>query len=319
MRKLIKWHQNLMFNFMEKLNLGCYEVAWISWIKGILFGIILMLLSGCGVQFQYSTLNTAGYADGIYRSTDYIIEVNDSTKVDTISNLFQLRRKLRTDFNFRWDFAQYMSNQPYSYYWRYKHPRYNGIWYPQNSFDFYFNSHQYWNDWAYNYPWFGWYHPFHVRHHRYYNWYYPYPQGWYSGWNHYGYSHYQEPLTASNNNYAFINGPRGSRISDIQDTNRINRVRPNNNNQINRIINWGRNNNIPVNTNVVPDGTRVIIPRVNNNNIRVIPDSNVRPSRPSYNNRPPVYNNSRGSNTTIRSNNNSSNSSSRGSRGNIKN
>ena len=81
---------------------------------------IVLLLSGCGLQFQYSTLNTAGNIDGIYRSNDYVIEVSDDTKVDTISNLFQLRRKLRTDFNFRWDFAQYQMNQPYSYYFRYR-------------------------------------------------------------------------------------------------------------------------------------------------------------------------------------------------------
>ena len=236
---------------------------------------IVLLLSGCGLQFQYSTLNTAGNIDGIYRTNDYTIVVPDSTKIDTISNLFQLRRKLRTDFNFRWDFAQYMSNQPYSMYWYNRHPRYNGIWYPQTSFDFYFNSHQYWNEWAFNYPWFGYYHPYHVRHHRYYQWYYPYPQGWYSGWNHYGYSHYNDPMIASNNNYSYINGYRGSRIQNIQDTNRANRVRPNNNNQVNRIINWGRNNNIPVNTNVLPsDGTRVVKPRGNNNNIRVIPNNN---------------------------------------------
>jgi|TARA_B100000900_G_scaffold342806_1_gene306338 hypothetical protein len=236
---------------------------------------IVLLLSGCGLQFQYSTLNTAGNIDGIYRTNDYTIVVPDSTKIDTISNLFQLRRKLRTDFNFRWDFAQYMSNQPYSMYWYNRHPRYNGIWYPQTSFDFYFNSHQYWNDWAFNYPWFGYYHPYRVRHHRYYQWYYPHPQGWYS-WNHYGYSHYTEPLIASTN-YSFVNGYRGSRIQNIQDTNRVNRVRPNSNanREINNVIRWSRDNNIPVNNYVVPqDGTRYIKPTDTNNNIRVNPPSN---------------------------------------------
>ena len=268
---------------------------------------IVLLLSGCGLQFQYSTLNTAGNIDGIYRTNDYTIVVPDSTKIDTISNLFQLRRKLRTDFNFRWDFAQYMSNQPYSMYWYNRHPRYNGIWYPQTSFDFYFNSHQYWNEWAFNYPWFGYYHPYHVRHHRYYQWYYPYPQGWYSGWNHYGYSHYNDPMIASNNNYSYINGYRGSRIQNIQDTNRANRVRPNNNNQVNRIINWGRNNNIPVNTNVLPsDGTQVIKPRGNNNNIRVIPNNNnnwnPRPNPTRINTSTPVIRNNSSRSSGGRSN-----------------
>ena len=310
-----------MFNFMEKLNLGVYEITWISFLKGLLIGIALMLLSGCGIQYKVATTNCC--SDGIY--DDVILEVPDTTKIDTISSIFQLKRKLRNDFNFRLDFAQYAMNQPLS--WYYNNPSLDGIWRPYNRFDVWFHSHQFWTDWAYNYPWFGWSHPWWVKNHRYYNWYYPHPQGWY-GWNHYSYDWYTQPLISSNNNYAFINGRRGSRKfvvnSNIeQDTNRRrnNRVYPNpNNNNINNVIRWTRDNNIQLNINSnPPDGTRVIIPRVNNNNIRVIPDTNVRPSRPSYNSRPPVYNNSRGSNNVIRSNNNSSNSSSRGSRGNIKN
>ena len=38
---------------------------------------IVLLLSGCGLQFQYSTLNTAGNIDGIYRTNDYTIVVPD--------------------------------------------------------------------------------------------------------------------------------------------------------------------------------------------------------------------------------------------------
>ena len=41
MKKLIKWHQNQLFWFMEKLNLGVYEIAWISWIKGIITTVIV--------------------------------------------------------------------------------------------------------------------------------------------------------------------------------------------------------------------------------------------------------------------------------------
>ena len=44
-----------------------------------------------------------------------------------------------------------------------------------------------------SYDWFDWWHPNWVRHHRYWYWYYPRPYGWYS-WNHWGYSHYTEPL-----------------------------------------------------------------------------------------------------------------------------
>ena len=48
---------------------------------------------------------------------EYVIPIAEDTKIDTIGSYSQLRWKLRTDFNFRWDFAQYAMNQPYSWYW----------------------------------------------------------------------------------------------------------------------------------------------------------------------------------------------------------
>ena len=32
---------------MDKLNIGMYGLAWLSWGKGIVMGIILMMLLGC--------------------------------------------------------------------------------------------------------------------------------------------------------------------------------------------------------------------------------------------------------------------------------
>jgi len=98
--------------------------------------VLSLSLYGCGVQWQYSTLNTAGYVDTL-RSEGYAVE-----EINTVS---QLRWKLRTDFNFRWDFAQYAMNQPYS--WYFNNFRYN-YWRPYNSFDMYWNSYSYWTDWA---------------------------------------------------------------------------------------------------------------------------------------------------------------------------
>ena len=302
---------------MEKMNLGCYEVAWVSWIKGLLMGILLMLLCGCGLQYQYSTLNTAGYADGIYRSNDYVIQVNDSTKVDTISSLFQLRRKLRTDFNFRWDFAQYAMNQPYSFYWN--NPRLDGIWRPYNRFDVYFNSHLFWTNWAWDYPYhYGW---------NYYGWNRPSYWGWYNRpYNMWGsYNHYNHPY--HQNNIAYVRGPRSSRVYQ----NRENDL----NNIINRIENeynvkprvYNNPNNIPNDVSnrirLKPDGTNVNynIPRNNNSRPVIINNNNnVRPSRPTYNSRPPVNNNSsnisRGSSSSVRSSGGSSSGGSSRGRGN---
>tara|TARA_Y100000356_G_scaffold54629_1_gene44039 strand:- start:2131 stop:2952 length:822 start_codon:yes stop_codon:yes gene_type:complete len=240
---------------------------------------------------------------------DRYIEVDSSVKIDTINNIFQLKRKLRTDFSFRWDFAQYAMTRPYS--WYFNNPRLDGIWRPYNRFDVWFHSHQFWYDWAFNYPWYGYDHPWWVRNHRYYNWYYPHPQGWY-GWNHYSYSWYNEPLIASNNNYSFVNGRRGSRYNDFlignsnieQDTNRRrgNRVYPNKpNNVINDVIRWSNDNNIRINVNSNPNrvdsNNNVVIPnRPNNNNNNWnskprVPNNNFNNGRPpvnNFNSNPPV-------------------------------
>ena len=41
---------------------------------------------------------------------EYVIPIAGDTKIDTLS-FSQFRWKLRTDFNFRWDYAQYAMNQ----------------------------------------------------------------------------------------------------------------------------------------------------------------------------------------------------------------
>ena len=130
--------------------------------------------------------------------------------------------------------------RPYS--WYFNNPRLDGIWRPYNRFDVWFHSHQFWYDWAFNYPWYGYDHPWWVKNHRYYNWYYPHPQGWY-GWNHYQYSWYNEPLITSNN-YSFVNGRRGSR--NIENTISRRYDNPNRqdiiNSNLNNIVNDLRDN-----------------------------------------------------------------------------
>lgn len=302
MKKLLKWHKNIYYKWLEKSNITSYQAAWLSWLKGFLMGLLFLLLCGCGVQFQYGVLNNAGYADGIYRqSNDITLEIPEDTNIDTITSFSQLRYKLRTDFNFRWDFAQYAMNQPLS--WYYNNPRLNGIWRPYNRFDVYFYSNWFWSDWAFNYPfhhYWGW--------NNWYNWNRPYYYyGWnrpYNPWNNW----YQIPFvnqgystvwnTSRRNNVAYINGPRGSRnIENTINNNRRVRTYPNNN--MNRIVNnikenINNNNNVriyskPNNINIIPNNnTR---PRINNN------------SRPIYNSRPVINNTTRSSNSnTVRIN-----------------
>ena len=46
--KFIKWHKSLIKKTQKYLNINEYESLWISWVKGLIVGILLMgLLSGC--------------------------------------------------------------------------------------------------------------------------------------------------------------------------------------------------------------------------------------------------------------------------------
>ena len=48
--KFKDWHTNIMISYMDKLNIGMYGLAWLSWGKGIVMGIILMMLLGCSKE-----------------------------------------------------------------------------------------------------------------------------------------------------------------------------------------------------------------------------------------------------------------------------
>ena len=155
--------------------------------------LIYLMVTGC------SSYRLATISDDMY-PVDFTIPVSNETKIDTIDSFFKLKYKLRTDFSFRWDFAQYAMNQPYSWYWN--NPRLDGIWRPYNRFDVYFHSHWFWTDWAWNYPF------------NYYSW------GWYN-WNrpyyYYGWNRPYNPWNSINwnnnynNNVVYVNGRRGSR------------------------------------------------------------------------------------------------------------
>ena len=278
-------------------------------IKRLLTILSLFLLTSCGVQWQYTTLNH----DSIYDDENYIV-VSDDVKIDTL-NEFQFRNKLRTDFNFRWDFAQYALSQPRSFDWnnRILGNRYN--WNRNNwgySYYSYWDRNQMWNDWVWGFTPHRWspfgydmwgYNNWMGNAHWGYSWNNHYGwNGWYNnnwGWrnqmNDYAWQH------RNRTNTAYINGRRGSNNNNIASNNTIE----------NTII-----NKRPSRVRVVakPDGTRVylrpnsdVIINNNNNNINntrpirvkptvpVIRNNNTRPSynstRPSNNVRPRINNN----------------------------
>ena len=111
-------------------------------MRHLIYILWVLLLTSCGTTYQLSTLNY----DPIYGSDGTEI------KIDTIDSEWDLQRKLRKDFRFRWDFATYASSQPYSWYFSNRmFNRYN-FYNPYSRFDMYMNSHNFWFDWAFNYP-----------------------------------------------------------------------------------------------------------------------------------------------------------------------
>lgn len=253
---------------------------------------LCLLLSSC------SSYRLATVSDDMY-PVDYVIPVSNETKIDTIDSYFKLKYKLRTDFNFRWDFAQYAIQQPYSWYW--SNPRLESFWRPFNRFDVYFYSNWFWNDWAFNYPynsywgWNSWHNYYRPWYYRPYNWGY----SWYDGpWNNPGYNVVWN--SSRRNNIANVIGPRGSRTNSIipRDNNNIEntivrRYNKPRNNVINNIVDELRENfnvkpRVYNNPNNVPNNGRPII----NNN-----------SKPIWNNSRPINNNNFNSNSIIRNNN----------------
>ena len=78
-------------------------------MKKLVLFIGLLLLTGCSTTWHLSTIGH----DPIY---DTVLEVPAGVQIDTLS-ASQLRWKLRTDFRFRYDFAQYALSQPRSFDW----------------------------------------------------------------------------------------------------------------------------------------------------------------------------------------------------------
>jgi len=226
-------------------------------IGAIVVITLCLLFSSCST-YRLSTLNH----DPVY-GPEVVLEVPSDTKIDTIDSYFKLRYKLKNDFRFRWDFAQYAMNQPLS--WYNSNPRLEGLWKPYNRFDVYFYSNWFWSDWAFNYPygnyygWNSWYRPWGWN-----SWYRPYSpwNNWYEGpWHNPGYNVIWNSSRRGERDIAYINGPRGSRTNSI--------ISRDNNNIENTIV------------------RRYNKPRNNNNNI----DNIVNELRENYNVKPRVYNN----------------------------
>ena len=109
-------------------------------MRHLIYILWVLLLTSCGTTYQLSTINH----DPIYAS--YGTEI----QFDVVDNEFQLARKFRTDDKFRWDFAQFAMKQDlrWNYDFYFNNRMYRSPY--ASPFDFYWNSHNYWWNWATN-------------------------------------------------------------------------------------------------------------------------------------------------------------------------
>jgi len=229
-------------------------------MKKSMFLLLVLLLTGCAT-FQVSTLN---------HDPIYTIEGSDA-EINVINNEFELQRLLRTDFNFRFDFAQYALRQPRSFDWnnRVLGNRYNYYSPYGFGYNYYWNRTQMWNDWVWGFP------------------YYQLHSWSYWGYNYYNWNNHLNPnwgrsYVNSNRKNTTIIRDRRAHASMIQSTKR---------------------------TRVVTNKPRIRTkPRINYNTKPVIvnrrPSSNNN-SRPIFNNSRPVINNNSRSNNNNRTRSNS--------------
>ena len=271
-------------------------------MRNILILLTVLLLTSCGTTYQLSTLNH----DPIYDGNGNEIEIN------VINSQSQFDRLLRTDFTFRYNYAQYALSQPRSFDWN------NRI--LGNRFNFYnpygFNSwntsymsrDMMWNDWVWGYNgWNSWGSPHRWSPFGYDRWGYNIHYGWNNhgwgyngyygnGWGNYGWNGYGQNNwygRQGRDNVSYINGRRGSTMS-IQD--RIGNA---------AMIESSKRSDLVINREVIKlkkDNPNIRI--INNtNNVPIIIRNNNTPVR-NYNRIENSNNNIRNNNTPVRNNNN---------------
>ena len=267
-------------------------------MRNILTLLFVLLLSSCGTTYQLSTLNH----DPIYDGNGNEIEVN------VINNEFELDRKFRTDFQFRWNYAQYAISQPISFDWNnrfFRNTRFNRY----NNYNHYgwgyssfWNRDQMWMDWVWGYPYgngMGWSYSWGNNSWSSNHWNSPYGWNNYYGWgNGYGWNNNGWNNGYRRGNVSYNVGRRGSNMS-VRD----------------RIGNASMIQSTKVKRRIVNNPDEVIDKEViklkrNNNNIRIYTNpNNVPPVIIRNNNSRPirVYNRiENNSNNNINRNNNNS-------------
>ena len=112
--------------------------------KTVLFVTAILVVVSCGIQKTPPPPLSGPWLD-----------VPSTVKIDTLSYT-RLSWKMRNSFTFRWNYAKFASNQPFSFYSSASFARF---WNPFNSFEMYWNRHNFWYDWAFGYPYFNYQRP----------------------------------------------------------------------------------------------------------------------------------------------------------------
>ena len=112
--------------------------------KTALFVTAILVVVSCGIQKTPPPPLSGPWLD-----------VPSTVKIDTLSYT-RLSWKMRNSFTFRWNYAKFASNQPFSFYSSASFARF---WNPFNSFEMYWNRHNFWYDWAFGYPYFNYQRP----------------------------------------------------------------------------------------------------------------------------------------------------------------
>ena len=154
MENLKEWHKNYYYGLLEKWNVSSYQIAWLSWFKGIAFGIIIMLLASC------STYQLVPKDECCETEVVYLEDVKPGTTVFSTLDFKTITLDFRPGFYRSSDLYWYhnygyMSSRPlwmdYGFYqgnfYSYYSPYYSSFYRPWNYWDYYMRPWMPSNNW----------------------------------------------------------------------------------------------------------------------------------------------------------------------------
>ena len=154
MEKLKEWHKNYYYGLLEEWNVSSYQVAWLSWFKGIVFGIIIMLLASC------STYQLVPKDECCETEVVYLEDVKSGTTVFSTLDFKTIKLDFRPGFyrssdSYWYHNYGYMGSRPlwmdYGFYhgnlYSYYSPYYSSFYRPWNYWDYYMRPWMPSNNW----------------------------------------------------------------------------------------------------------------------------------------------------------------------------